>query len=342
MRVLVGLSGGVDSAVAVSYLREAGYTCEGAFLCMHDRADAAPAERAARELSLPLHIVDCRERFRETVIADFISEYRAGRTPNPCLLCNPAVKLRALAEAADTLGIERIATGHYARVRTEGGRFFISCGADARRDQSYVLSRLPQDILSRLLLPLGGLTKGEVRASAQAGSLSSADSPESREICFIPDNDYAGYIERASGRMPEGNFVDSEGGILGRHAGLLHYTVGQRKGLGIALGERMFVSALRPETNEILLLPTALRPEIREFRLISPVCSGVPPLSPGETIAGEIMVRYQARLVPASVTCLADGELRVACDEALPSVTPGQSGVLYRAGDVLLSGFIRV
>ncbi len=338
MRILLGMSGGLDSTWSARRLLDAGHSVEGAVLVMHGDTELTSAREAAAALGIALHEIDCRARFCETVIRDFASEYRRGRTPNPCIVCNREVKFRELLCAADQGGFDAIATGHYARIGERDGRYFIRRGADASRDQSYVLWGLGQDVLSRLVLPLGDAYKSDVRDEARRASVASADRPESREICFIPDHDYAAYIERHFGASPPGHFVDTQGRVLGEHRGILHYTVGQRRGLGIALGERMYVSEIRPDDNTVVLKPAEER-SVTEFRILSPIFSGALPLADGERLHAEVSVRYQAK--PIGATLAREGEeWRVTLDEPIRSVTAGQSAVFYEGDALLLGGFI--
>ena len=338
MRILLGMSGGLDSTWGARRLLDEGHTVEGACLVMHDETELSLARDAAAALGIALREIDCRARFRETVIRNFASEYSAGRTPNPCIVCNREVKFRELLRAADEGGFDAIATGHYARIGESEGRYFVRRGADASRDQSYVLWSLGQEVLSRLVLPLGGAYKSEVRDEARRAAVASADRPESREICFIPDHDYAAYIERHFGATAPGHFVDAQGNILGEHRGILHYTVGQRRGLGIALGERMYVSEIRPDDNTVVLRP-ADSSSISEFRLLSPIFSGALPLGDRESLHAQVSVRYQAK--PIGATLIREGEdWRVLLDTPLRSVTAGQSAVFYDDDRLLLGGFI--
>ena len=335
MRVLLGMSGGLDSAYSARRLLDAGHEVEGAVLRMHEYTELDSARVSARELGIRLHELDVTDLFRETVIRSFAEEYRVGRTPNPCILCNERVKLRALCDYAIENGFDRIATGHYARIEERNGRHSILRGLDPKKDQSYVLWRLDEGVLSRLLLPLGEMTKDEVREDAKAVSLSSAERAESRDICFIPDGDYAAFLESFVGVFPEGEFVDEGGRVLGRHRGIHRYTVGQRRGLGVALGERMYVKAIDPETACVVLAPAG-EARISELYLSSPVYSGMPPLRDGEEIEAEAVLRYQAKPVGARIRT--DGDrLHVVLDEPRHSVTAGQSAVFYR-GDLLLFG----
>lgn len=235
-RVLVGLSGGVDSAVCVNVLRQQGFEVRGAvirFSPAHDKA-VEEAKKAAAALGVPLTVIDAGAAFEKEVVQPFCAAYCAGRTPNPCVLCNPGVKFRLLAAEADKLGCRYIATGHYARVEDRGDGIYTVCRAvSAARDQSYMLYRLRQDILSRLCLPLGEFEKEDVRAMAREASLPCADSPDSMEICFIPDGDYAAFIEGRGLAGKAGRFIGPDGADLGPHKGVLRYTLGQRKGLGL-------------------------------------------------------------------------------------------------------------
>ena len=237
--VLVGMSGGVDSSVTVALLREKGYQVQGAVILFspaHEKA-VEEAKTAARQLDVPLTVLDARADFEAHVAAPFCASYCAGRTPNPCLLCNPNVKFRSLVQAADRLGCEKIATGHYARVeQDEKGVWRVCRPKSDARDQTYMLYGLGQEVLSRLLLPLGEYQKPEIREMARQAQLECADSPDSMEICFIPDGNHAAYIAARGLHAPAGQFISPDGKALGPNLGIDHYTVGQRKGLGLALG----------------------------------------------------------------------------------------------------------
>lgn len=338
-KILLGMSGGIDSTYAVIELRRRGFFVEGAVLRMSGSTDVAGAERAAEALSVPLHIVDCTERFRQIVIADFISEYTKARTPNPCVICNRYVKIAALCEAAQTLRIPAVATGHYAGVEKDvrTGRFYIRRAADPRKDQSYVLWRLSQEQLSMLHFPLDGLMKGDIRLRARKMGLSAADAPESQEICFVPDGDYAAYIEAAAGKFPKGSFVDPNGRVLGEHQGLLRYTIGQRKGLGISLGHPVFVSKIDARANTVTLS--------EEDAVFSDrfVCRSLNfmRLAPGnrEKLRAEVKIRYSAR--PEMATVRISGDLAEVClEHPVRAVTPGQSAVFYQDDGILFGGII--
>ena len=340
MRILLGMSGGLDSSYAALKLKEEGHSVEGAVLIMHDHTEIESARYAAREVGIALREIDCRELFKEKVISDFVSEYTKGRTPNPCIVCNREVKFRALLDYALENGFDKIATGHYARIKSVGndGKKVISRSDDTKKDQTYMLWRLSRDVIDNLVFPLGDMTKEEVRARATELGLSSADKRESQEICFIPSGDYGGYIEDIVGKSQPGDFVDTEGNILGKHNGILHYTVGQRKGLGIALGARAFVTDIDPKTNRITLSFAA--DEKSTFTVSDIIFSGIEEKREGEVCELSVKVRYQATPISARVEFLSDRRARVVMSSAARSVTAGQSAVFYD-GDVLaFGGFI--
>ena len=337
-RVLVGMSGGVDSTYAALRLREEGYEVYGAVLRMHEYTEVEEAEESAAALGIPLAVVDCTDLFASYVISDFMREYRCGRTPNPCIVCNELVKFRALYEEAKRREIPFIATGHYARVTLENGRYAVARAVDLTKDQSYMLYRLPQDVLSALIFPLGEICKTETLREAERLSLQAAQRPESQEICFVKGEDYAAYIERACGKSAEGEFVDECGNVLGRHKGILHYTVGQRKGLGISSTGRLFVKQINIEHNRIVLSDHKVTN--KEFFLSSVVFSGESDPAALEK-ADNLMVklRYTAPLVSARV--LWEGEcVRVTMDTEAPFVTPGQSAVFYLGDRVAFGGIV--
>lgn len=252
-KVVLGLSGGVDSAVAAQLLSR-DYEVHGLYLDIGlggtGQADAAAV---AHRLGIPFHTADIRQELERQVCGPFAADYLAGRTPLPCARCNPTVKFPALLALAEEIGAEKVATGHYARTAlAPDGRVLLRKGLPAN-DQSYMLARLPQNILQRVIFPLGDYEKTAVRAMAGQAELPVADKPDSMEICFIPDGDYAAWLERRGFSTPEGNFVDKEGKVLGRHRGIHCYTLGQGRGLGVSGPHRYYVTALRPDTNEVVL-----------------------------------------------------------------------------------------
>lgn len=340
MRILLGMSGGLDSSYAALKLKEEGHSVEGAVLIMHDFTETESAREAAREVGIPLHEIDCRALFEEKVVTDFISEYTRGRTPNPCIVCNREVKFRALLDYAKANGFDKIATGHYARIENSGndGKAVISRSSDEKKDQSYMLWRLSRDVIDNLIFPLAECTKEEIRAKAELLGLSSAKKRDSQEICFIPSGDYGGYIEERVGKSVPGDFVDVDGKVLGKHNGILHYTIGQRKGLGIALGARAFITDIDPETNKITLSFSA--DERSNFTVSDVIFSGIEPKSEGEISDFYVKVRYQAAPVFARVEFLSDRRAKVSLSLPARSVTAGQSAVFYLGDTLAFGGFI--
>lgn len=338
MRVLVGMSGGLDSSYSVRILLDAGHTVEGATLVMHDFTDTSECEKAALELGIPLHVIDCREQFSSIVKENLLNEYILGRTPNPCVICNSEIKFKYLYEYAKSHGFDRIATGHYARICEKDGVYSINAAKDARKDQSYMLWRLPQHILASLILPLSDLEKTQIRENARKIGLYAADKEESQEICFIPEGDYASYIESRRGKSPKGYFINKEGKILGEHSGIIRYTVGQRKGLGVALGQRMFVTDINPKDNTVTLSD---RDELSYEAFIDGIVfSSDPEMSEGETREYSVKLRYLQKPAKCLLTYLGEGRGKIKLEAAQRAITPGQSAVFYVGGRLALGGFI--
>lgn len=349
-RVVIGLSGGVDSAVAAHLLEKQGYEVIGITLqvwngeagCDHPAVVKMleDAECVAKQLGLEYHVVHMEAEFDEQVVTPFVEDYLCGRTPNPCVGCNRRIKWEALFRAAKEYGAEYVATGHYARIeQLPNGRYTIVMAESAQKDQTYVLYRLSQEHLAHTLMPLGEYQKDEVRDMAEALGLSIAQKEDSQEICFIPDNDYVSYVEAHTDRPlpPKGNFVATDGSVLGTHEGIWHYTVGQRKGLGIALGKPMYVVAIRPETNEVVL-----GDDNEVFANAMSVSNvnymGVDELS--EPIRAMARIRYAHRGAMCMIFPMEDRTLDVVFDEPQRAMTPGQSMVAYEDGRVLLGGTI--
>ena len=262
-RVLIGMSGGVDSSVAAYLMKEAGFDCLGATMRLFDREtdspeDAAMARSVADRLGIPFQLLDFRRECAERVIGEFIRSYEAGQTPNPCICCNQTLKFGRMLHAALSLGCDAVVSGHYARIRkdSETGRYLLYKAADESKDQSYFLAGLTQAQLSRTLFPLGELTKPQVRAIAEAQGFLNARKRDSQDICFVPDGDYAAFIERYTGKTyAPGNYLDLSGKVVGTHLGAIRYTLGQRKGLGIALGEPVYVCAKDMACNTVTVGP---------------------------------------------------------------------------------------
>ncbi len=340
MRILVGMSGGLDSTYAALKLRSEGHTVEGAVLVMHEYTEVEAAKSAANAIDIPLHIVDCRERF-SAVKENFIEEYRSARTPNPCIICNALVKFRVLYEFAMENGFDKIATGHYAEVITTSvdGKecHALKRAKDSSKDQTYMLYRLGEDILSVLVLPLSGDEKSDIRKRAEEIGLEVAKRKDSQEICFIPDGNYAKYIEEHIGAFPEGDFISPNGKTLGRHKGIIRYTVGQRKGLGVAASSRIFVTSIDPVANTVTLSPMpkeSTRVHIKDT-VFSAISSGA-----AEDIPVYVKLRYQASPRRAILRILDGDRCELTLDEPERSVTPGQSAVLYDENGVVLAGGI--
>lgn len=342
MKILIGLSGGVDSAYAALKLKREGHEVEGAVLRMHEFTDVSAACEVAELLEIPIHIIDCTEAFDKKVKEYFCDEYSLGRTPNPCIVCNREVKFKELADYARAHGFDRIATGHYARVKTlgdgDGVRYAVARGADLSKDQTYMLYRLPQNVLSMLILPMAELTKTEIRKEMSLYSRMLGEKKDSQEICFIPDDDYASFVEAERGAFPDGDFVDGEGNPLGRHRGIIRYTVGQRKGLGISLGYRAFVSRIDSERNRVVLSREGTPTDTLEIRDV--IFSGMRTMTVGDAAHLDVKLRYQAVPIGATVEMVGESRVRIKLDSPVSFVTPGQSAVLYDGDTVMLGGFI--
>jgi tRNA-uridine 2-sulfurtransferase len=345
-RVLVGMSGGVDSSVAAALLREQGYDVVGVTMRLwaldRDAAlpgrqhccsvdDADDAREVAGMLGIPHYVLNFEQAFASRVVDHFVREYRRGRTPNPCVACNEHIKFRALLERARALDADYLATGHYARRLRRAGCYELLRAVDHEKDQSYVLYMLGQAELARVLFPLGPYTKAEVRSLARRLGLPVADKPDSVEICFVPDNDYRGFLRGRIPRQP-GQIVDSAGSVLGVHDGVAGYTVGQRRGLG-AFGDARYVIELEPESERVIigsadeLYSTALQAERVHY------VAGVPPAAGS---AAEVKIRYKA--TPAAATLHPNaGGVEVRFEQAQRAVTPGQAIAFYD-GDTVLGG----
>jgi len=335
MKILLGMSGGIDSTYAAYKLLQMGHTVEGAVLKMHEYTEISEAQASADGMGIPLHVIDASAEFEERVVKNFISEYLAGRTPNPCIVCNSDVKFRLLHDYAMANGFDAIATGHYASVTKIGDRYAVKRAKDAKKDQTYMLWRLPQDVLSHLFLPLCDEEKREIRERAQADGMVSADRGESQEICFVPSGDYAAFIENRTYPSPHGHFINKEGKILGEHKGIIRYTVGQRKGLGIAVGERIFVTDINVEDNTVTLSTEDSYADV--LYVSGAVFSGIKEPEKNEILELSVKVRYLAPPIPATVEYLGDGCARVILSACQRAVTKGQSAVFY-LGDLLAFG----
>ncbi|MBC7216710.1 MAG: tRNA 2-thiouridine(34) synthase MnmA [Candidatus Caldatribacterium sp.] len=336
-RVLVAMSGGVDSSVACLLLKEAGFEVVGVTMCLGEgRCCGAKAvedaQAVCRMLGIPHFVLDFSKEMEEVIIANFVTEYSRGRTPNPCILCNRHLKFGKLLAHAKALGCDFLATGHYARKEEQNGRYIIRRPKDRRKDQTYFLSATPRETLPYLLFPLGDYTKEEVRAMARKARLPVAEKPQSQDLCFIPGGNYRELLTRYLGEEKPGDIVTKDGRVLGKHRGIFHYTIGQRKGLGIRAPYPLYVIAIRPERNEIVV---GRREDLLSFGLLASSCNWLLEDIPEEAL---VQVRYQHHPRPCRVRRL-DGDAEISFDEPVEMVTPGQMAVLY-SGDVLLGGGI--
>lgn len=342
-KVVVGMSGGVDSSVAAYLLKEEGYEVIGVTMQIWQSEDPnqvaadngccglsaiADARRVADAIGIPHYVMNFREDFQRQVIDYFVAEYRRGRTPNPCIACNRHVKWESLLVRSRQLGADYIATGHYARIaRLPSGRYTIYNSVTAKKDQTYALYNLTQDQLACTLMPVGDYTKDEIRRIAEKIHLRIAAKPDSQDICFIPDHDYAKFVEEESDRrFKPGHFVDKTGKVLGTHQGIIRYTVGQRKGLGLALGHPVFVTAIRPETNEVVV---GTGEEVFAESLIADDINmmSVPAFDREKTYVAKI--RYAHEGAPCRVVPLTNGQIRVSFEIPQRAITPGQAVVIY-------------
>ncbi len=354
-KVVVGMSGGVDSSVAAYLLKEQGYDVIGVTMQIWQDEEQAvqeenggccglsavdDARRVAAALDIPYYVMNFKKEFKEHVIDYFVEEYQNGRTPNPCIACNRYVKWESLLQRSLSIGAEYIATGHYARVvQLENGRYTLRRSATLAKDQTYALYNLTQEQLRRTLMPVGEYTKEEVRAIAEKINLRIANKPDSQDICFVPDGDYASYIEEEAGvKVPEGDFVLTDGTVIGRHKGITHYTVGQRKGLGLALGYPAFVLEIRPTTNEVVIgtreesMTTQLRARNLNFMAIEDLT---------EPLHVFTKIRYNHKGAWCTIEKTGEDEVVCTFDEPQRAVTPGQAVVFYDGEYVLGGGTIQ-
>lgn len=335
--VAVALSGGVDSSTTALLMKEAGHRVFTLTMATNNRV-AAEAARVSAFLGLPHHVPDFSELFEQRVIGPFCAAYLEGRTPNPCVACNRDLKYGALFRQAVEWGADYFATGHYARVRfeSEPGRYVLLRARDPRKDQSYVLFHLDQERLSRLLLPLGELTKEMVRQKAQTAGIPFA-AAESQEICFVPGDDYRAFIRKRCGRpVTEGPFMDRHGNVLGRHQGLPFYTVGQRRGLGLALGRPVFVLGFDRERDAVIVGPEE---ELLRTDLLAVEVNYIVQ-QPGEGTPIEAQIRYRAKAAPARLYPQPSGAAEVIFDRPQRAITPGQAAVFYQGERVVGGGII--
>lgn len=350
-KAIIAMSGGVDSSVAALLMKEQGYDCIGATMklfrnedigvprehscCSLD--DVEDARSVAYKLGIPYYVFNFSDRFREEVIDRFVCAYENGRTPNPCIDCNRYLKFDKLYQRARELGCDCVATGHYARIERDetSGRYLLKKAVDADKDQSYVLYSMSQEQLAHTRFPLGGMTKPEVRRIAEAQGFVNARKHDSQDICFVQDGNYSEFIEQHTGKKyPEGNFIDTSGNILGRHRGIIHYTVGQRKGLGLAFAAPMYVCAVNAEDNTVTL---GRNDELFSKKLIAKDINLISRASIYEPLRVKAKIRYRQAEQWATAVQLDGDTLSVEFDEPQRAITSGQAVVLYD-GDTVVGG----
>lgn len=348
-RVAVGMSGGVDSSVAAYLLKKQGYDVIGITMkvfpgnkCNGSKSESEiiveNAKKVCDDLGIPFYEVDLIEEFNEKVVTPFIDDYIEGRTPNPCVFCNKYIKFDALLKKAIELGADYIATGHYCRIKKSGDRYLIYKAEDDKKDQTYMLYNIKQHQLKHVLMPCGDYTKDRIREIAKEIGLGVHNKKDSEEICFIPDNDHGKYIiNNCSKKILEGNFVDNNGKILGRHKGIIHYTIGQRKGLGIALGKPVFVTDIIPSKNQVVL---GDEEEIFKNELVAKDVNFIPFDKLESSMRVTAKIRYSAKTSSATIEPLENGKVRVIFDKKQRAITKGQSVVFYIENLLLGGGII--
>lgn len=347
-KVLIAMSGGVDSSVAAKIMHDRCFECVGCTMKLYDNEtagmcasrtccaldDVEDARSTAYKIGIPYYVFNFKDDFRRAVIDKFVSAYNSGKTPNPCIDCNRYMKFGKLFERAKVLGCDHIVTGHYARIEKSDGKFVLKKGIDEIKDQSYVLYGMTQQQLAHTFFPLGSMHKSEVRAAAAGMGFVNSDKPDSQDICFAPDGDYAAAIERFSAQSMPGDFVDLQGRVLGTHKGIIHYTVGQHRGLGLQYHEALYVCRIDATRNTVILGPKSelfsKEADAGDFNWIS----GEAPEKPVDC---KVKIRYRSTEQPATAEVRDDGTVHISFIEPQRAITQGQAAVLYD-GDTVLGG----
>jgi tRNA-specific 2-thiouridylase len=366
MKIAVAMSGGVDSSAAAAILKEQGHELVGFTMQLWNQNrgisvdengeslpsrccsldDVYDARRVAEELGFPFYVLNLEREFERDVVQPFVTSYLNGETPIPCVACNSRLKFASLDRLALSLGCEKVATGHYARVEFNAttNRYRLLRGRDPQKDQSYFLWELTQDQLSRSMFPLGEMSKPDARAAARRSELAVAEKSESQEICFVPDGDYAGFIDRylaaedQTGRLPgPGEIVSTDGEIVGAHAGIHHYTIGQRRGIGISSAQPLYVTGIDSTNNRIAV---GNQDELLRDEFTAAGVNWIAFANPVEPVRAEVRVRYRHTAEPATITSLPNERVQVKFDEPQRAITPGQATVFYRGDEVVGGGWI--
>ncbi|MBQ8741631.1 MAG: tRNA 2-thiouridine(34) synthase MnmA [Clostridia bacterium] len=353
MKALIAMSGGVDSSVAAYLAQQQGYDCIGCTMKLYHNEDAGiersrtccslddveDARSVAYKLGLPFYVFNFTDAFRDTVIRKFIESYEKGITPNPCIDCNRYMKFEKLYERAKILGCDYIVTGHYVRIEEQNGKFLLKKALDETKDQSYVLYSMTQEQLAHTIFPLGDMRKSEVRTVAEQNGFINADKPDSQDICFVPNGDYASVIKLHTGKpYPYGNFVDKQGNVLGHHKGIINYTVGQRKGLGISSGKPLYVCDICPQSNSIVL---GSNDDLFHNDAIATDFNWISGEIPQNEFRCKVKIRYRQPEQWATVTPTDKNTVHIVFDEAQRAITAGQAAVLYDGDTVLGGGAIK-